>query len=136
MKKNDLIEVLLICLFSISLVVIIMDYKKGSTEIKLLLKKDSTEIKLLLKKDSIITCPTDNREVYKVTENIFSGDAIKASQFEGIKKQKSPQIGDIVGANTGCDLNPFYSIYNVVYCIHTNQGWISNRLSVEKCNKV
>lgn len=125
MKKNDLIEVLLICLFSISLVVIIMDYKK-----------DNTERKLLLKKDSIITCPTDNREVYKVTENIFSGDAIKASQFEGIKKQKSPQIGDLVGANTGCDLNPFYSIYNVVYCIHTNQGWISNRLSVEKCNKV
>jgi hypothetical protein len=64
--------------------------------------------KIMCRKRDTVYCPKCNRNLLKLTRDVFQGEAILASQFEGIGDQPNPQTGDVLicrKCNTEVDIN-------------------------------
>lgn len=96
-------------------------------------KNNTEKKKILLQKNSEITCPESNNSVYTLVNDVFSGEVVYASNFKGINKITDPVAGEVIGESSRCKINPFVTNQNIVYCIHTKNGWISNTFSSQQC---
>ena len=55
------------------------------------------------KKGEIVTTENRNIPVYRVTEDIYIGEYVKASYFEGLNGYPSPKDGDLIEASIDGD---------------------------------
>lgn len=77
---------------------------------------------VVLKKGQIISCPANHKPMYKLTESLREGEAIRSDMVVYHDTGKKPEKLNVAGLPAGFACDSVVMTWRGA-CIHTNQGW-------------